>query len=333
MIWVILFGIGLLLSLRLTYLRVNLFSVNEKTFTTKWFNFWKTTSLDAKLPIVFAFFSLTWIAERLAYYRITFLTKSDEQLPYVKLTRFCYGAIETLGASLPIIFSSKLAAVTIFSRKENSTLWLGTKLWIMIVAVICITLEQLTIFNNNDAALVNNSYTSWNLFFVAWQFFICAVISLLRVKELKKCFVASKLAENQHGSEQKGGNNDTLNIIKRMERQALTFILTGAVLTLHVVLTMNLRPGAIVKPVHFCEFENVVVNLDIITFICGFLLFLYLYLNWPKNEFNKGKKVAPAKNKRKSVSSIQSINDEGNVVSTLKNTETESAADLKKTEK
>ncbi len=314
MIWVIVFGIGLILSLRLTYLKVNLFSVKEATITTKWLNFWNTTSLDAKLPIVMALFSLSWIAERLSYYRITVLTKSDEQLPYMKLIRFSYGSCQTLAASLPILFSSKLAAITVFSPQERSNLWLGTKLWIIIVAVICSTLEQLTSFNNNDAALVNASYTSWSLFCVAWQFYICAVISLLRVRRLKN-FFASESPVNQHGSAQKSGYNDTLIIIKRMERQALTFILTGAVLTLHVVFNMHLRPGAIVKDANvFCDFESVVVNLDIVTFICAFLLFLYLYLNCPKGDcFNrngKGKKVAPEKTKKDEISSIQS---EGNV--------------------
>ena len=313
MIWVIVFGIGLLLSLRLTYLKVNLFSVKETTITTKWLNFWNTTSLDAKLPIAMALFSLSWIARRLSYYCITVLTKSDDQLPYMKLIRFCNGSSQTLGASVPILFSSKLAAITVFSPQERSNLWLGTKLWIIIVAVICSTLEQLSSFNNNDAALVNDSYTSWSLFCVAWQFYMCAVISLLRVRQLKN-FFASESPVNQHGSAQKSGYNDTLIIIKRMERQALTFILTGAVLTLHVVFNMHLRPGAIVKFANvFCEFKSV-VNQDIVTFICAFFLFLYLYLNWPKGDwFNrngKGKKVAPEKTKKDEISSIQS---EGNV--------------------
>ena len=297
-IWVIVLGIGFLLSIHMMYVNVNRFSVNEKTFTTKWLNYWNNTSLDAKLPLFFAIFSLAFVGERLSSYRVTFFTKSDDQIPYMKLSYFCYGIMATVGGSFPILFSSRLAAVTILSPKEMSSLWLQTKLWIMIVAVVCITMQQLQLFDKNDAALKMVAYGSWILFFIALQFFGCAAISLFRLNGLKKMFVDNK-------------KSDTLNIIKQMERQALTFIVVGAVSTLIVVFHMGLRAGVVTKSRPYCDFTRIVTT-GVNQFVQLFFFFLFLYLNWPKRiGFNQNnKKVAPERKKHSVSNSVSSIGSE-----------------------
>ena len=297
----------------MTHLVMNRFSVNEKTFTTKWLKFWKTTPLVEKLPFLSVLLSLSFITERLSYYRLTFLTKSNEQMPYMKLIMVCYGFIETVGASLPVIFSSKLSAITILSAKQNSTLWLQTKLWIIIAAVVFFTLNQLSLCNKNDAAMIDKYYTSWALFIVAWHFFACAFLSLFRVYGMKKLFVDKESPQRF---------SDAFNIIKRMERQVLMFIVSGSVLTLHVFFNMTLKPGAVFKLVYFCELTNMVFA-DIIIIIAALLLYLYLYLHWPRTvgfiRNRKDKKVAPERKKKDSVSSIGSEQHEGS--NEKKNTE------------
>ncbi len=68
-------------------------------------------------------------------------------------------------------------------------------------------------------------------------------------------------------------------------------------------------------------------SLDIITFICAVLLFVYLYLNWPNRI--KDKKVAPEEKETKRVSEIQSIYSKGNV-GAVEKTEREGSGDLQK---